>query len=88
MQEKVLRAQIWDTIDSIPVPTQVIRHGPIRTERQITQCTCDLQHLKSNANEYVPGTDKIVYRNLSPEYFNETTYPTDTIFRVTPNPNC
>jgi hypothetical protein len=88
MQPNVLRAQIWDTIDSIPIPTQIIRHGPFRTELQINQCYCDLQHLKSHASEYVIGTDKIVSRNLTPQFFNETTYPTDTIFQVTPNPTC
>ncbi|MFN8291208.1 MAG: hypothetical protein U0U70_13205 [Chitinophagaceae bacterium] len=88
MIQNALRAQIWDTYTIGPVPTQVIRHGPIRGITQKDQCNCDLKFLVDNAEEVVIGTDKIIERKDSPDFFNELYYPTDTIFEVNPNPIC
>ena len=86
--ENAIRAQIWDNIDLGPVPTQVLRHGPVRGVTQRKQCECDLIFLKDNSNEFVIGTDKIIERITSIEYFNELKYAPDTIFKLSPNPKC
>ena len=82
-----IRAQIWDTISDI-VPTHVPRHGPIRTLIEKPQCDCDLKFLIKNANEVVYQTDKIIYSDKIPEFFDLSIYYTDSLFKVEPNPKC